>query len=68
MSSVAESGRIVGGEIRSLVNVRDLHEGLLVLVLLYGSETMIWREKERSMIRAVQMENFRGLLCIRKGG
>ena len=28
MSSVAESGRIVGGEIRSLVNVRDLHEGL----------------------------------------
>ena len=66
MSSVAESGRIVGGEIRSLVNVRDLHEGLLVL--LYGSETMIWREKERSMIRAVQMENFRGLLCIRKGG
>ena len=29
-----------------------------------GSETMIWRERERSRIRAVQMDNFRGLLGI----
>ena len=29
-------------------------------VLLYGSETMIWRE-ERPRIRAVQMDNLRGL-------
>ena len=34
------------------------HEALLVSVLLYGSGTMILREKERSMIRDVQMENF----------
>ena len=35
-------------------------------VLTYGSETMIWREKERSRISAVQMDNLRGLLCIRR--
>ena len=35
-------------------------------VLTYGSETMIWREKERSRIRAVQMDNLRGLLGIRR--
>ena len=34
-------------------------------VLMYGSETIIWREKERSMIRAVQMDNITGLLGIR---
>ena len=34
--------------------------------LMSGSETMIWREKERSRIRAVQMDNFRGLLGIRR--
>ena len=32
---------------------RGMHEEFLVLVLLYGSETMIWRKKERSRIRAV---------------
>ena len=45
------SERKVEGAIRSLVNARGLqlecervvHEGLLVPVLLYGSETMIWR-------------------------
>ena len=35
-------------------------------VLMYGSETMIWKEKERSRIRAVQMEHLRGLLVIRR--
>ena len=35
-------------------------------VLLYGSETRVWREKERSRIRAVQMDNLRGLLGIRR--
>ena len=45
------SGRKVAGAIRSLVNVRSLqHESLLVPVLTYSSETMIWREKERSRI------------------
>ena len=41
-----------------------LHEGLLVPVLLHVIETIIWREEERSTIRAVQMENLRGLLNI----
>ena len=35
-------------------------------VLVYGSETMLWREKERSRVRAVQMDNLRGLLGIRR--
>ena len=26
---------------------RVLHEGLLVPSLMYGSETMVWKEKER---------------------
>ena len=32
-------------------------KSLLVPVLMYGSETMIWRKKERSRIRAVQRNN-----------
>ena len=64
----------VTGVIRSLVNarilqfgcVRVLHETLLVPVLMYGSEKMIWKEKERSRIRAVQMNNLRGFLGIRR--
>ena len=43
-----------------------LHESLLLPVLTYGSETIIWREEERSRIRAVQMNNFRGLLGVRR--
>ena len=42
-------------------SARVLHEALLVPVLWYGSETRIWREKERSKIMAVQMDNLRGL-------
>ena len=57
--SKVASGRRVAGTIRSLVNgrvlqldfVTVLHETLLVPVLMYGSETMIWKEKERSRIR-----------------
>ena len=41
-------------------------ESLLVPVLMCGSETMIWKEKKRSRIRAVQMDNLRGLLGIRR--
>ena len=33
---------------------------------MYGGETMIWKEKERPRIRAVQMDILRGLLGIRK--
>ena len=69
------SGRRVTGVIRSLVNARSLrlvcprvlHESfLLVPVLMYGSETKFWREKERPRIRVVQMDNLRGLLGIRR--
>ena len=68
------SGRKVAGAVKSLVNARDLqlecarvlHETLFVPVLMYGSETMLWKEKERSRIRAVQMDNLRGLLGIRR--
>ena len=42
-----------------------LHEILLVPVLMYGSETMLWKEKKGSRVRAVQMDNLRGLLSIR---
>ena len=68
------SGRSVAGTIWSIVNARDLqlecarvlHETLLVPVLMYGSETILWKEKERSRIRAVQMDNLRGLPSIRR--
>ena len=68
------SGRRVAGAIRSLVNSRDLqlecarvlHETLLVHVLTYGTETILWKEKERSRIRVVQVDNLRGLLGIRR--
>ena len=68
------SGKRVAGAIRSLVNVKDLQlerarvllETLLVHVLMYGNETMIWREKKISRVRPVQMDNLRGLLGIRR--
>ena len=68
------SGKRVAGAIRSLVYsrslqlecVRLLHESLLMPVLTYGSETIIWREKERCRIWAVQMDNHRGFLGIRR--
>ena len=43
-----------------------LNETLLVPVLIYGSETMLWKEKERSIVGAVQMDNLRVLLSIRR--
>ena len=39
------------------------HETLLVPVLMYGSEAMIWRD-ERSRVGAVQMDNLRRLLGV----
>ena len=64
------SERRVEGAIRSLVKARGmqlecaraLNESLLVPVLMYGSETLIWRKKERSRIRTVHVDNLRGLL------
>ena len=68
------SGRRVGGAIRSLVNARSLelecarvwHDSLLVSGLTYGSEAMTGKEKERSRIRATQMDNLIRLLHIRR--
>ena len=37
------------------LSVLVLHETQLVPVLMCGSETMLWEKKERSRIRAVQM-------------
>ena len=37
----------------SLIVLGVLYETLLVPVLMYGSETRVWKEKERSRIRAV---------------
>ena len=71
-ADLTECSRRVAGAIRSLVNARDLQlefsrvlrETLAVPVLTYGSETILW--KERSRIRAVQMNNLRGFLGIRR--
>ena len=44
-----------------------LNETLLVpVVLTYGSEKMLWKENEKSRTRAVQMDNLRGSLVIRR--
>ena len=43
-----------------------MHETLLVPVLMYGSKTKLWKEKESSRVRTVQMENIIGLLGIRR--
>ena len=68
------NGRMVGGAIRSLVNARILqlecarvlYESLLMPVLTYGSETMLWKEKQRCRVKAVQIENLKVLLGIRR--
>ena len=73
-SRKVESGRRVTSVTRSLFNARNLqlecarvlHELMLVPVLTYSSETMIWRQNERSRIRTVQMGNLRCLLGIRR--
>ena len=68
------SGRRAAGAISSLVNTSDLqlqcaivlHETLLVPVLMYDSETILWKEKEKSRVRAIHMDILRGLLSIRR--
>ena len=42
------------------------HKTLIAHVLMYGNETMLWKEKERFRIMAVQIDNLRGLLGIRR--
>ena len=68
------SGRRVAVTVRPLINARDLrlecarflHETLLVPVLMHGIEKMLWKEKEISRVRLVQMDNLWGLLGIRR--
>ena len=48
------------------LSVLVFHEISLVPVHTYGSEIMLWKKKERYRIRAVQMDNLRGLLGIRR--
>ena len=47
-------------------SVLVLHETLLVPILMYNIETMLWKEEKRSRIRAVQMDNLRGILGMRR--
>ena len=49
-----------------LESAKLLHVTLIVPVLMYGSETMLLKEKESSIVRAVQMDNLRGFLDIRR--
>ena len=42
-----------------------MQQTLLAPVLMYNSETMLWKEKERTRIRDVHMDNLKGLLGIR---
>ena len=39
---------------------------MLAPVVMCGNETMLWKEKERSRIRVVQMDSLRKLLGIRR--
>ena len=48
------------------LSVLVFHETLLVPVLTYGGETMLWKEKERSKIWTVHVDNLRGFLGIRR--
>ena len=60
------TGRKVANAIRSLVNAgslqlecaRMLHEALLVSALQHSREKKIWKKKECSKVRAVQMDKF----------
>ena len=73
-SRIVMSGKKVAGAIRALVNerglsldcVRILHESMLLPVLLYGSECMVWDRTYRSKVQAVQMDNLRSVLGVKK--
>ena len=43
-----------------------LHDALLLSIILYGSEIVVWKDKKRSKIRAVKMDNIRDLLSIKR--
>src|SRR5678816_947056 len=39
---------------------------MLLPVLFYSSETMVWNKKYRSKVQCVQMDNLRGVLGVRR--
>ena len=45
---------------------KSADDALLMPILLYGSQTNVWRENEKYRIRTVQMNTLRGLLGIRR--
>ena len=47
-------------------SVPVLHKAFLEPVLMYGNETMLWKDKKRSRIMAIQMDNVKGLLSIKR--
>ena len=59
------------GAIRSVVNTKSLqlecanllNEDMLEPVLMYGSKSIVWMEKDSSRVRIVQMNSLRSLLC-----
>ena len=63
------SSRKMAGAIEALANAKSLslecitvlHESLLIQALLYSSKVMVWKQKYRSMVQAVQMNNLRGM-------
>ena len=52
--------------ISSLSVLESCMKKMLVRVLMYGSVIMLWKEKERSRVRPVQMDKLKGLLGIRR--
>ena len=68
------SGSMIAGAIRSLVNARDLqlqwarvlHEILLGPVLIYGRETMLWKERRDLELGLYRWTTSRRLLVIRE--
>ena len=68
------NGRKVAGAIKSLVDVkgltlesaRVLHEDVLLPVLMYSSETIVWNKMYRSKVQCVQMDNLKGVLGVRR--
>ncbi len=48
-------GRTVSMEVKK----KGLHDGLIVLTIMYASETWVWNERQRSWIQVVEMSYLR---------
>ena len=57
---------LVNARCLQLQYAKVLYETLFGPVLIYGSDTMMWKVNESSRISPVHMDNFRGLLGIRR--